>query len=80
MSNHKTATLNRNGMCPYCNCECFTTGITEERHFGQTKVQCQGCQNWSVRNHRNGVQYPLSKPTDKDSMPVNKVVYEVPTV
>ena len=73
---HKTVTVNRSGMCPYCDCNCFTNGVKEERHVTQTKVQCTSCMKWSVRNHRNGAQYPLQDHSDRDSSPVTKVVYE----
>jgi len=62
-------TPNPAGNCVYCNATNYDAAKTEARNPIQDRMFCIDCARWSVRMLRNGTQYPIQDPADKESSP-----------
>ena len=56
-----------NGYCPYSGDKNYDHSKTEIRRPGHSLMYNNTSEKWSVRVERNGRQYPLQNPTDKNS-------------
>ena len=61
------------GFCPYCSGNDYNSDSESNRNPQQKYMKCNSCNNWSIRNLRNGTQYPVRDQDKKEDGPVLEV-------